>query len=193
MTALDVNNDGAIDESELAGAVTALKTLDRNKDGRLSADEIRPLGAPPGGGRGPGGPGGFQGGPGGPGGFGGQGGPGGPGGFGPGGAGGPGGFGQGGPGGPGGPQGGARGPGVGSAGDFATRLMQNDKNGDGKVTMDEVPEQMRPVLQRADTNSDGAVTKEEAEALSRQIGGPTVPARSTQPQPGRPSRPPSDK
>jgi hypothetical protein len=57
---LDVNKDGVIDADEITNAAAALRKLDKNGDGKLSLDEIRP--ARPAGGRGPGGPGG----PGGP-------------------------------------------------------------------------------------------------------------------------------
>lgn len=77
IAALDANHDGVIDTTEIANAVAALKSLDRNGDGQLTKEEIQP--ARPEGGRGPGGPGG-PGGKGGPGGRRGPGGPGGPGG-----------------------------------------------------------------------------------------------------------------
>ncbi|HEY1172680.1 MAG TPA: hypothetical protein VGH19_15025 [Verrucomicrobiae bacterium] len=41
MKALDVNNDGMLDAEELANATAALKTLDRDGNGRLSGDEFR--------------------------------------------------------------------------------------------------------------------------------------------------------
>lgn len=53
--ALDANGDGVIDAAELANAPAALRKLDRNGDGKLTEDEVRP--AFPGRG-GPGGPGG---------------------------------------------------------------------------------------------------------------------------------------
>ena len=56
MAALDVNKDGTLDEQEIGNAVAALKTLDKNGDGKLTPDELRPP-FPPGGERGPGGPG----------------------------------------------------------------------------------------------------------------------------------------
>lgn len=56
MAALDANHDGVIDASEIANAVAALKSLDKNGDGQLTKDEMMP--ARPAGGRGPGGPGG---------------------------------------------------------------------------------------------------------------------------------------
>ena len=49
--ALDVNHDGVIDSNEIANAPAALKTLDKNGDGQLTPDELRPQ-------FGPGGPGG---------------------------------------------------------------------------------------------------------------------------------------
>jgi len=71
LTALDINGDGVIDAGEIAGAPAALKTLDKNGDGRLTRDEYlpeRPEGQGPGEGPGGGaamdGPGG-EGGPGG--------------------------------------------------------------------------------------------------------------------------------
>lgn len=55
IVALDVNKDGVIDENEIANAAAALKTLDKNGDGKLTPDELRPPpppwhdGPPPGG------------------------------------------------------------------------------------------------------------------------------------------------
>jgi hypothetical protein len=50
--ALDANGDGIIDAGEIANAAVALKTLDKNGDGKLTPDEYRPQ-HPPGGGPGP--------------------------------------------------------------------------------------------------------------------------------------------
>lgn len=52
MTALDANQDGVVDASEIANAANALLTLDQNGDGQLTQDEIRPAGAPAGRGHG---------------------------------------------------------------------------------------------------------------------------------------------
>ena len=80
------------------------------------------------------------------------------------GSGGPGGGGQrGGSGGGGGQRGG--GPG---GGDMASRLMQMDKDGDGKLSKEEVPER---IFSRLDADKDGFVTKEEINAFG-QRGGP---------------------
>jgi hypothetical protein len=57
--ALDANHDGVIDETEIANASAALKTLDKNSDGKLTMEELRP--PRPDGERGPGGPEGFRG------------------------------------------------------------------------------------------------------------------------------------
>ena len=42
MEALDANHDGVIDAAEIANASAALKTLDKNGDGKLTQDELRP-------------------------------------------------------------------------------------------------------------------------------------------------------
>jgi hypothetical protein len=47
MVALDANKDGELDATEIANASAALKKLDKNGDGKLSADELMP--PPPGG------------------------------------------------------------------------------------------------------------------------------------------------
>jgi len=160
MVALDADEDGEISAKEIENAVEALKKLDKDDDGKLSREELRPEFPGP---RGPGGD--FRG----PGGRGGPGEPewrGGPGGDfrGPGGRGGPGGPDwRRGPGGQGGPAGPGRG------GFSAERLMALDKDGDGKVTKEELPEPMQRVLQRGDANGDGAIDREEAEKLVGQL------------------------
>jgi hypothetical protein len=42
IAALDANHDGVIDADEIANASNALKTLDKNGDGKLTPDELRP-------------------------------------------------------------------------------------------------------------------------------------------------------
>lgn len=54
ISALDQNADGILDRHELENAIDAMKTLDKNSDGKLTPEEYR--GTPPGGNR-PGGPG----------------------------------------------------------------------------------------------------------------------------------------
>lgn len=57
IAALDADHDGIISAAEIANASVALKALDKNGDGQLTMDEIRPAppqgGGPDGGGRGP--------------------------------------------------------------------------------------------------------------------------------------------
>jgi len=55
IAALDANHDGVIDADEIANASAALKTLDKNGDGKLTRDEYmgKPPGRPPGGGGSP--------------------------------------------------------------------------------------------------------------------------------------------
>src|SRR5712671_8180449 len=40
--ALDANHDGVIDQTEIANASAALRTLDKNGDGKLTPDELMP-------------------------------------------------------------------------------------------------------------------------------------------------------
>lgn len=42
MHVLDANHDGVIDADEIANASKALLTLDKNGDGKLTQDELRP-------------------------------------------------------------------------------------------------------------------------------------------------------
>jgi len=62
MAVLDANHDGIIDATEIANASKALLTLDKNGDGQLTQDELRPprpegdAGGPPPGGEGQDGP-----------------------------------------------------------------------------------------------------------------------------------------
>jgi hypothetical protein len=75
---------------------------------------------------------------------------------------------------PGGP-GGFRGPGAFANGPFDAnqamgRLMQNDRNGDGKLTENEVPPDAMPLLQGGDQNRDGAIDAREMQLIMRQMG-----------------------
>ncbi len=68
----------------------------------------------------------------------------------------------------GGPQGGFGGRG---GGDMTERMMAMDKNGDGKITPDEAPEQARAMLRQADADGNGEVDAKEMAQFSRQMGG----------------------
>jgi Ca2+-binding EF-hand superfamily protein len=50
------------------------------------------------------------------------------------------------------------------------RMMANDRNGDGKLSPDEVPEQMQGMLRGADQNGDGTIDASEMEQATRRMG-----------------------
>jgi Ca2+-binding EF-hand superfamily protein len=147
LVALDADKDGTISKSEIENASTALLTLDKNGDGELSTEEMRPDFA------------GMRGGP----------------------------FGRG------SPEGerpeGERGPGGFGSGDpaaFMARMFtERDANNDGKLSKDELPEQMAERMDRIDTDGDGSVSREELEtsmARMRERGRPD----GGRPEGGRP-------
>lgn len=125
---LDVNKDGELSKEEIDNATVALQKLDKDKNGKLTEDELRPdfggFGRRDGDRRGPGGPGGF-------------------------------GRGEG--------NRGSRG------GDFVERMMGNDKNKDGKLTKEELPERMQSMFDRIDTNKDKEIDKAELTKMSEQF------------------------
>lgn len=142
--ALDTDHDAVLSAEEIAAAPAALKTLDKNADGKLTEDEVRPQF----GGRGPGGPGGREG-------FEGR---------------------Q------------RRGDEPGetappSADDMVATLMAFDKNGDGKLAKDELPERMQGLFARADTNQDGILTADEIRKSAQTTAAPA--GRGRGPEGGR--------
>lgn len=72
----------------------------------------------------------------------------------------------------GGPGGGFGGPGGGGfdARQMTERLMANDRNGDGKLSPDEVPEQAQGMLRGGDANEDGFIDAAEMETITRRMG-----------------------
>ncbi|QDT95774.1 EF-hand domain-containing protein [Gimesia aquarii] len=145
---LDANKDGEISKEEMENATAALQKLDKDKNGKLTEEELRPnFGRRDGDRRGPGGPegrgprDGDRRGPGGPEGR--------------------------------GPRDGDRGRNDGGdgdrnrnrGGDFIERIMKNDKNEDGKLTKDELPERMQPIFDRIDTNQDKVIDKDELKKM----------------------------
>lgn len=152
---LDANEDGLLEIDEIVNKFRdRVAQADGNSDGKLDNDEVamvmhgirelmgvRPGGGPPGFGR-PGGPDGEGRGPG-------------PDRRGPGGPGGPGRR-------PGTPPGGPDGPGRGPDGERFLMLFERlDEDGDGKVSVDDLPDPVRDRLSKADTNQDGLIDKQE--------------------------------
>jgi hypothetical protein len=65
-----------------------------------------------------------------------------------------------------------RGPGRGrglATSDMVERILSFDKNKDGKVTKDELPERMHDLIARGDTNKDGALDRKEIEKLAADL------------------------
>lgn len=131
--ALDADHDGVISSSELANAATALKSLDKNGDGKLSEDEVRPQ--MPGRGRGDGA------------------------------------RGEGGRGGQGGEPGETPPP---TPDEMVKTLMAFDKNGDGQLTRDELPERMLGLFDRADTDHNGILTADEIRKAAQSAAAPAA-------------------
>jgi hypothetical protein len=67
-----------------------------------------------------------------------------------------------------------------SVDDIVERIMAFDKNKDGKVTRDELPERMQFLIELGDTNKDGALDRDEVKKLAARLaaaagGGPGIP------------------
>ena len=62
------------------------------------------------------------------------------------------------------------------------RILSFDKNKDGKVTKDELPERMQYLIEKGDTNKDGALDRAEIEKLAAEM------ARDESPRRGPPGR-----
>ena len=142
MSALDADKDGELSAKEIKNASDALKKLDKNNDGKVDRNELRPP-RPTGRSRG------------------------------------------------GRPGEGSGRPGGGSGGreSFAERLMGFDKNGDEKISKDELPERMQRILERVDTNKDDALDKEELKKMAVQFGRGPGGGGGRGDRPTRPPRP----
>lgn len=124
MAALDTDQDGALSSSEIENASKSLLKLDKDGDGLISAEEMRPdpskmknlMGGM------------MQGGPGG---------------------------------GPGGPP---------TAAMMMKMFENRDKDGDGKLSGDEIPEPMRNRVSMIDKDGDGSIQKSELEQASEMMG-----------------------
>jgi Ca2+-binding EF-hand superfamily protein len=85
--------------------------------------------------------------------------------------------------------------------DLTARLMQNDKNADGKLSKDELPERMQAMFGSLDKNSDGFLDKTELQAIAQQMrdrgqqrggGDGQRPSAEGGDSKSRPQRPPSE-
>jgi len=157
-TAVDSNSDGVLDAAELANAAAALKKLDKNGDGTITKDEVATTGGFGMGGRGGMAPGAAT----------------------------PGtatpgtttpgsqpptapmsGMGKGK-----GKGKGGQGPAPSTNPDEAVQtLMQFDKNADGKLSKDEVPERMQGIFENSDANKDGLLSPDEIKAAAASSSG----------------------
>jgi hypothetical protein len=76
----------------------------------------------------------------------------------------------------GGPRGGRGARGV-SIDTLIDHVMSFDKNKDGKVTKEELPDRLHYLIEMGDTNKDGALTREELKAVATKINLPGGPRR----------------
>lgn len=121
MKALDLNEDGQLSVNEIESASKSLLKLDKNGDGVISEEELRPEpGMLMNAAAGPGGP---------------------------------------------------RGPAAGGPAMLMRLLESRDKNGDGKLSGDEIPEMLRERVPMIDENGDGAIDKAEAEKAIARVEG----------------------
>jgi len=86
------------------------------------------------------------------------------------------------------------GPGEGgpSAEQFVQRIMRRDTDGDGKISKEELPEQMQRIFDRADENQDNFIDAAEARAMAERVGRRGRGERGGQRPRGRRPRPPAD-
>src|SRR5262249_17947133 len=56
------------------------------------------------------------------------------------------------------------------------RILSFDKNKDGKVTKDELPERLQDLIAKGDTNKDGALDRDEIKALAAKLQRDGLPA-----------------
>ena len=88
-------------------------------------------------------------------------------------------------------------PGQGRAGgrdpqEFISRIMERDKDKDGKISEDEAPRQLQSIFARVDTDGDGYLTKEEINKAAERRGARAREGRGDRegrPRRDRPSRP----
>ena len=80
----------------------------------------------------------------------------------------------------------------GSRGRMREMIESRDANKDGKITKDELPQQMQRIMDRLDTNKDGAIDKKELDAMGsgsgRSGGGRRPESSENRPQPPSPAQ-----
>ncbi|MBT6846239.1 MAG: hypothetical protein HOA14_02350 [Planctomycetaceae bacterium] len=69
--------------------------------------------------------------------------------------------------------------------DIIKRIKESDKNKDGKITKDELPEQMQRMFPRIDTNQDGAIDREELAVMEQRMAQRGQPGQRPEGQPGQ--------
>jgi hypothetical protein len=73
--------------------------------------------------------------------------------------------------------------------DLVERVMSYDKDGDGKVTRDELPARMHNLIDQGDRNGDGALDRDEVERLAARNNPPGPPRGPGGPRGGPPGGP----
>ncbi len=69
--------------------------------------------------------------------------------------------------------------------DIIKRVKESDKNNDGKITKDELPEQMQRMFPRIDTNQDGVIDREELAVMEQRMAQRAQGGQRPQGQPGQ--------
>ena len=69
--------------------------------------------------------------------------------------------------------------------DIIKRVKESDKNNDGKITKDELPEQMQRMFPRIDTNQDGVIDREELAVMEKRMTERAQGGQRPQGQPGQ--------
>ena len=69
--------------------------------------------------------------------------------------------------------------------DIIKRVKESDKNNDGKITKDELPEQMQRMFPRIDTNQDGVIDRDELAVMEKRMTERAQGGQRPQGQPGQ--------
>ena len=77
-----------------------------------------------------------------------------------------------------------------AADDLVRHVMTFDKDGDGKVTREELPERMHRLIELGDTNNDGALDRDELKQLAEKLRQTEAARAADRPGPRGPVAPP---